>query len=140
VTAFYISPSCLSYRQYIKLIYEVSSFGWTAPWIWPRYCFQSDAYIDKQVITGAFTGIASSNIFIALVPGTASTNIEIGTAYIKCDHLFLVARDPVHFTQTGICDAHLGLLPGIHRVCCETGEILTMLRQAYVETGLPGPG
>lgn len=135
MTAFYISPSCLSYRQYTELMIAVSSFGWSAPWVWPRRCFQSDAFIDKACIARAFTGIASSDIFIAPVPGTASTNIEIGTAYIKCDNLFLVARDPVHFTQTGICDAHLAMLPGISRVCCELDEIPTMLRRVYL-----GPG
>ena len=132
VTVFYISPSSLSFKQYTELVNNALSFGWSTSFVWPRSCFQCDAFIDKASIARAFTAIAGSDIFIAVVPGTASTNIEIGAAYMKCDGLFLVARDPVHFTQTGLCDSHLAMLPDINRVCCELEEIPSMLKLAYL--------
>ena len=133
MTTFYISPSCLSYKQYKELNVAATAFGWSTPWAWPGRCFQNDVFIDKDIIARALKGIARSDIFIAVIPGTASTNIEIGAAYFKCEELFLVSRTPVHFIQTGLCDVHLAMLPGIKRVCCEIAAIPAELRLEYLQ-------
>jgi hypothetical protein len=132
MTTFYISPSCLAYKQYKNLLEAGLSFGWTPSWEWPHTTFHTDAFIHKNLISKALNAISRSDIFIAIVPGTASTNIEIGTAYTLCQELFLVAKDPVHFTQTGLADAHLSVLPGVKRICCDIEEIPLMLRQEYL--------
>ncbi len=132
VTTFYISPSCLTYKQYKSLIAACTSFGWTLSWEWPHYAFHVDAFVNKTLISKALKGLARSEIFITYLPGTASTNIEIGTAYTLCEELFLVARDPVHFTQTGLADAHLSVLPGVKRICCNIKDIPKMLMQEYL--------
>jgi len=76
--------------------------------------------------------LSGTDIFIATVPGTCSTCIEIGMAYTLCEEVFLVARDPVYFTQTGLSDAYLASLPGIKRICCEIDEIPEMLKKEYL--------
>ncbi len=131
ITTYYVSPSSFSYRQYRELNRDVDDFGWKCTWLWPHSCFHNDAFIDHELVTKALKGIARTDIFIAAVPGTASTNIEIGAAFFKCEELFLVTRDFVHFRQTGLCDAYLGTLPGIKRTCCEIKEIPKMLKREY---------
>ncbi len=131
MTNFYISPSSLSYREYNRLVIDVSQLGWYPPWVWPRQCFCCDVMISKKVILQVLKAITLTDIFIACVPGTASTNIEIGAAYAICEEVFLTSKDPVHFTQTGLSDAIIAVLPGIKRVCCETGEIPAMLQKEY---------
>jgi hypothetical protein len=131
VTTFYISPSSLSYREYNKLIYDITKLGWAPPWVWPRQCFYCDCLISNKVIERMLKALTLTDIFIACVPGTASTNIEIGAAYTLCEEVFLVAKDPVHFTQTGLSDAIITVLPGVKRVCCEINEIPIMLQKEY---------
>jgi hypothetical protein len=99
MTAFYISPSCLAYKQYKNLLEACLSFGWSPSWKWPHATFHNDAYIHKSLISKALNAISRTDIFIAVVPGTASTNIEIGTAYTLCQEIFLVAKDPVHLPR-----------------------------------------
>jgi hypothetical protein len=132
VTNFYISPSYLSYSQYMDLIQTGRDFGWQPTWVWPQESFLVDAQIEQQLAAGAFNGIAQADIFITVLPGTPSTNIEIGIAYPLCEDLLLVANDPVHFTQTGLPDAHLSVLPSIKRVCCTVDEIPALLKTEYL--------
>lgn len=131
MTNFYISPSSFSYREYNKLIIDISQLGWYPPWVWPRQCFCYDALISKKVIQRMLKALTLTDVFIACVPGTASTNIEIGAAYTLCEEVFLAAKDPVHFTQTGLSDAIVAVLPGVKRVCCEINEIPIMLQKEY---------
>jgi hypothetical protein len=132
MTTFYISPSCLSYKQYKQLHEATCRFGWTSPWEWPHHCFHHDAFLSKPLFSKAFSGISQSDIFIALVPGTSSTNIEIGAAYTLCEEMILISKDPVYFTQTGLSDAHVSIMPGIKRICCEVHEIPQMLKNEYI--------
>lgn len=131
MTNFYISPSSLSYREYNKLLIDISQLGWRPPWVWPRQYFYYDCLISKKVIRRMLKALTLTDIFIACVPGTASTNIEIGAAYTLCEEVFLAARDPVYFTQTGLSDAFVAVLPGVKRVCCEIREIPIMLQKEY---------
>lgn len=132
MTSFYISPSSFNYKQYSGLIAVARGFGWNPTWAWPRNAFHLDAFVPDWLVLKALKAIGRSDIFIALVPGTSSTNIEIGTAFTLCEELFLVSRDPVHFTQTGLCDAYITVLPRARRICCEVEEIPFMLRQEYI--------
>lgn len=132
MTNFYVSPSSLSYKQYMSLISAGKSFGWTAPYVWPHEAFFTDAILKNCILKKAIRGISKADLFIARVPGTCSTCIEIGMAYTLCEEVFLASRDPVHFTQTGLSDAHLATLPSIRRVCCDIEEIPAMLEQEYL--------
>jgi len=132
MTTFYVSPSSLSYRQYQVIVSAAISYGWTPRWVWPRQSFRPDVLFKPEILTRALKGLSSADIFIALVPGTFSTSIEIGMAYTLCEELFLVARNQVYFTQTGLADAHLSSLPGIKRICCEIDEIPEMLKKEYL--------
>ncbi len=132
MTTFYISPSSLSYRQYAIIHTAALSYGWTAPWTWARESFRPDVHFKEATLKRALRGLGRADIFIAVIPGTGSTCIEIGMAYTLCEAMFLVARDPVHFTQTGLSDAHLSALPGIKRICCELNEIPSMLKKEYL--------
>ena len=132
MTTFYVSPSCLTYKQYKQLIAETVSFGWSPSWVWPHSVFHTDAFVSKCLASKGLNAIGRADIFIAVLPGTVSTNIEIGTAYTLCEEVFLVAKDPVYFTQTGLADAHLSVLPGVKRTCCEIADIPAMLKQEYV--------
>jgi len=132
MTTFYVSPSSLSYKQYTTLISAGRSFGWTAPYVWPHEAFFTDAILKNCILKKAIRGISKADLFIARVPGTCSTCIEIGMAYTLCEEVFLASRDPVHFTQTGLSDAHLATLPSIRRVCCDIEEIPAMLEQEYL--------
>jgi len=132
MTTFYISPSCLSYKQYKRLVAAACSFGWSTSWEWPHRTFHTDAFIDKNQINRAITGLTRTDIFIALVPGTPSTNIEIGSAYTLCEEVLLISKDPVYFTQTGMADAYISALPGIKRICCDIEEIPVILKQEFL--------
>ena len=132
MTTFYLSTSCLSYKQYLKLNEKIKRFGWTTPWEWPQQCFHTDAYISKQMVAKAVNSIARTDIFIAVLPGTPSAILEIGTAYTLCEEVFLVSKDPVYFTQTGLSDAYLSVLPGVTRICCDVNAIPQMLKQKYL--------
>ncbi len=132
MTTFYVSPSSLSYKQYGTLISAGISFGWTAPFVWARESFHSDAYLKSCTLKNAIRAISKTDIFIARIPGTCSTCIEIGMAYTLCEEVFLASRDPVHYTQTGLADAHIAALPTIRRVCCDVDEIPYMLEQEYL--------
>jgi len=131
MTTFYLSPSCLSYKQYKQLHEATRLFGWTAPWEWPHHSFHHGAFLSKLIFSKAFNGISQSDIFIAVVPGTSSTNVEIGAAYTLCEEIVLVSKDPVYFTQTGLSDAHISIMPGIKRICCAIPEIPVMLKNEY---------
>ena len=122
----------MSYKQYRQLHVGILSFGWTTPWLWPQTAFQLETFISKKVLSKSLKAIGQSDIFIAVVPGTASTNIEIGAAFALCEEIFLVSKDPIHFTQTGLCDAHLSVLPGAKRVCCNIEEIPDFLRKEFL--------
>ncbi len=132
MTTFYVSPSSLSYRQYSGLVSAASSFGWKAQWVWARESFRPEASFKTDTLSKVLKAFLQTDIFIATVPGTCSTCIEIGIAYTLCEEVFLVARDPVYFTQTGLSDTHLAALPGIKRTCCEIEEIPQMLRKEYL--------
>mgnify|MGYP001094009391 CR=1 FL=1 len=132
MTTFYLSPSSLSYRQYSKLMDAACSFGWSSAWVWPHSAFHSDALIDKQLIAKALTSFTKTDIFIAPVPGTPSTLIEIGAAYALCEDVLLFSKDPVYFTQCGINDAYMAAMPGIKRICCDLDEIPVRLQYEYL--------
>lgn len=132
MTTFYISPSSLSYKQYASIYSAAVSFGWSAPWSWSRESFRPDYVIEGHMLSKALLGISRSDIFIAVIPGTCSTLVEIGMAYTLCEKLFIVSKDPVHFTQTGLCDAHLSALPGLSRVCCGIEDIPEKLLKEYL--------
>ncbi len=131
MTSFYVSPSALRIKQYQYLVKYCVMFGWKARYIWPRETFGREIIINQKVLKCAATAIASSDIFIAFVPGTISTFIEIGIAYSRCEEVILVARDPVFFTQTGMADAHIANLPNIKRVCGDVADIPTLLQGEY---------
>jgi len=132
MTTFYISPSCLSYKQYKQLYEATCSFGWTSSWEWPHQSFHCDSFLSRPLFSKAFNGISQADIFIALVPGTPSTNIEIGAAYTLCEEVVLISKDPVYFTQTSLCDAHISIMPGIKRICCDVHEIPVMLKKEFL--------
>ena len=132
MTTFYVSPSSLSYKQYSTIVSAAAGFGWKARWIWSREIFRPDAQVKADALAKMLKSFVHTDIFIATLPCTCSTCIEIGIAYTLCEEVFLVARDPVHFTQTGYSDAHLAVLPGIKRVCCTVDEIPAMLSKEYL--------
>lgn len=131
MTTFYISPSSLSYAAYFKIHQAAEGFGWKAAWRWRRADFSPETLIENDALVKAVQALAKTDVFIALVPGTCSTNIEIGMAYSLCGTIFLACRDVVHFAQTGLSDAYISALPGITRVCCEPDEIPLMLKREY---------
>ncbi len=131
MTSFYVSPSALTCRQYKELVKDTAAFGWKPTYIWPSQCFHEGAFISNHQTKRALKAISRTDIFIATLPGTSSSMVEIGLAYTLCEVLFLVAKDPVHFTQTGMGDAYISVLPGIKRVRCEFGEIASLLRQEF---------
>ncbi len=137
MTNIYVSPSCLTYRQYSAIIKAAFSYGWQPSWIWSRQIFHSDAFVSEEDALKAMASIAHADIFAAYLPGTATANLEIGAAYFLAQSVFLAAKDPIHFTQTGPCDAYLAVLPDIKRVCCGAEEIPEMLRQEYATLAVP---
>lgn len=131
MTTFYISPSSLPYAVYLNIHQAAEALGWKAAWQWRRADFNPEAQIERDALVKAVQALAKTDVFIAVVPGTCSTNIEIGMAYSLCGTIFLAGRDAVHFTQTGLSDAYISTLPGITRVCCEPHEIPMMLKREY---------
>ncbi len=131
MTSFYVSPSSLTYKQYHAIVRACLSFGWCPKYVWPRDSFFPSSIIKKNILKKAATAIRNADIFIAYVPGSCSTSLEIGMAYNQCEEVLLIARDPVYFTQTGLADAHLATLPDLKRVCGDIDEIPAMLEQEY---------
>ncbi len=131
MTSFYLSSSSLNYKQYESLIVAGTSFGWKPQYIWGREAFKLDNVVKRNTLIKAIKGISKSDIYIACIPGSCSTCIEIGMAYTLCSDVFLVAKNPVHFVQTGLADAYMSSLPHVKRVCCEVNEIAAMLSQEF---------
>ena len=129
--SFYVAPSALTVQQYQFLVQYCINFGWKARYIWPRDVFGRDITINRNLLKKAANAIAASDLFIATVPGTISTCIELGIAYSRCEEVILVARDPVFFSQTGMADAHIANLPNIKRVCGELEDIPTLLQEEF---------
>ena len=132
MTTFYVSPSSLSYKQYSTIVSAASGFGWKPRWVWTREIFRPDALVKPEVLAKVLKSFVHTDIFIATMPCTCSTCVEIGIAYTLCEDVLLVARDPVHFTQTGLSDAYLAAMPGIKRACCTIEEIPAMLSKEYL--------
>lgn len=131
MTKIYVSPSCLTYRQYGTIIKAAYSYGWQPTWLWARQIFHADAFVSEEKALKALASIVHADIFLACLPGTTTTCVEIGAAYFMAQSVFLAAKDPVHFTQTGPCDAYLAVLPDIKRICCEAEDIPEKLKQEY---------
>ncbi len=125
---FYVSPSSFTYLQYNALIAALKDCGWTPTWVWEQAYFSPDAIINQATQRALFKAMLKSDIFLAMLPGFASTSIEIGAAYILCEKIFLASRDPVYFKQTGPCDAHAAGLPGVEKLWCEAEEIPALLK------------
>ncbi len=122
----------MSYPNYLNICNACNSYGWHSPWVWSRESFRPDCLIYPKTLTQCIKALARVDLFIACVPGTCSTLVEIGLAYSSCEEIFLCARDPVYFQQTiGLGDAHLAALPGIKRAVCRPEEIPKALRSEY---------
>ena len=131
MTSFYVSPSALTMRQYQYLVKYCVLFGWKPRFMWPKETFGHNYLVNQKVLKKAAKAIATSDIFIAFMPGTISTCFEVGIAYSRCEEVLLVAKDPIYFTQTGMADAHIATLPNIKRVCGDLAEIPTLLQEEY---------
>ncbi len=122
----------MSYINYANICNACNSFGWQAPWVWSRESFRPDYLVYPTTLMKSIKALARVDIYIAFLPGTCSTLVEIGLAYSSCEELFLCAKDPVYFRQTsGLGDAHLTALPGIRRAVCRPEEIPGVLRSEY---------
>jgi hypothetical protein len=138
VTKFYVSPSCLSFRQYTDIVDQISRFGWSPTWAWPHDSFHLDFVVKKNILLKVLYAISTADIFIAFVPGTPSTILETGIAYTLCEECILVAANDVFFSKTGAADAHFSVLPGFRRLCCTPEELPAALHNNYlylVESG-----
>lgn len=131
MTTYYLSPINYSYFDYLKTIHEINSFGWKVSMLWPEGAFR-DNYLKEKALAKAVRAISRSDLYIAYYPGTISMAFEIGLAYKCCGEVFIAAKDPVHFTQSGLADAYLTSLKGINRACCTRQAIPAMLRQQYL--------
>ena len=132
MTTFYVSPSSMSYPNYLNICNACAGFGWHSPWVWSRESFRPDYLACPKTLTQSIKALARVDIFIACLPGTGSTLVEIGLAYKTCEELFLCAKDPVYFQQAiGLGDAHLAVLPGIRRAVCPPEEVPMVLRSEY---------
>ncbi len=129
---FYLSPSGLSLGQYEETIENIESIGWKAYRPWTKSAFEIDKVIKPEKIVEVMKTIFNTDLFIAVLPGNCSTFIEIGLAFNLCEEVILVARDPVHFTQTGPCDAYLSAMPRVKRLCCEVDELHKLLHKEYL--------
>ncbi len=129
---FYLSPSSLTFKQYNNILAKILAYGWTATFVWPRETFTIDCYLNTSVLKKAIRALSRTDLYIAHIPGTFSGNIELGMAYTLCEEVFIAAKDPVHFTQTGPADAYISTLPAIRRVCCAIEDIPAMLEQEYL--------
>lgn len=132
MTKFYVSPSCLSFRQYSALIDRLSCFGWAPSWAWPHASFHLDFLVEKNILLKALHGISTADLFIAFVPGTPSTILETGIAYTLCEEVILVAANDVFFSHTGTADSHHSVLPGLRRICCSPEELPAALHEDYL--------
>lgn len=131
MVTFFVSSSTLTYNQYRQLIKALTAFGWKTTWAWPQSYFQDGAYLDEQQLTRALAAIARSDIYIATLPASCSSCLEIGIAFTLCEEICLLSRDPVHFTQTGLDDAYISVLPKAKRLCSSYEEIPALLRREY---------
>ena len=131
MTSFYVAPSALTMQQYQYLVDHCLLFGWKARFTWPKEIFGHDYIVSKRLVEKAVKAIANSDIFIASLPGTLSTCIEIGIAYSRCEEVLLVAKSPVYFTQTGIADAHIANLPCTKRICGDLLVLPKLLQEEY---------
>ncbi len=132
MTTYYISPSYLSYMHYRLLIRTCRDMGWSPTFHWPQEAFAEMVPVDYKLASKVISAIAKADIFIAPLPGTPSTYVEAGLAYMLCEELVMVAKDPVYFAQTNLADTQLCQLPSIKRVCCAIDEIPTMLKKEYL--------
>jgi len=140
LTTFYISPSSFDYQSYCKLANACIGFGWSAPWLWSQEAFNNDCLIYPTTLKKSIRAFSRVDIFIAYLPGTPGTMIEIGLAYGSCEELFICAGSPVYFIQTGgLVDAHLAALPKLRRAVCEQEEIAQALATEYAYLINPQP-
>ncbi len=137
MTHIYVSPSCLSYRQYRAIIDAAFSYGWQLTWEWSRQTFHADAFINEEHALKAMASIARADIFVSYLPGTVTANLEIGAAYFLAQSVFLAASAPIYFKQTGPADAYLAVLPDIKRICCRAEDIPEKLKQEYLTLVAP---
>lgn len=122
----------MSYPNYFKICNACNAFGWQSPWVWSRESFSPTYLVYPKTLMQSIRALARVDIYIACLPGTCSTLIEIGLAYKTCEEVFLCAKDPVYFQQTtGLGDAHLAALPGIRRAVCTPEQIPESLRIEY---------
>ncbi len=128
---FYLSPNGLSFKQYSRLIEQLGTFGWKSSFVWPQMIFQKDLVYDQNLIARSLKSLISTDLYVALVPGSTSTQIEIGAAYMVCEDVILFSKDEVYFTHTGLADAYLSNLPHIGRFCCKTEKIPDLLKAHY---------
>lgn len=129
---FYLSPSNLTYHHYTSIVSRVLAFGWSCTYLWPKEAFKLDYFLNGKTLIRSIRALSRSDIFISYIPGTFSSCIELGMAYTLCEEVFLASRDPIHFTQTCLADAHLAALPKIKRVCCDIEDIPILLEQEYL--------
>ncbi len=132
MVTYFVSSSTLTYNQYRRLHKALSAFGWKATWTWPQSYFQESAYLDEQQLTRALAAIARTDIYIAILPASCSSCLEIGVAFTLCEEICLLSKDPVHFTQTGLDDAYISVLPKAKRLCCGFDEIPALIKQEYI--------
>lgn len=132
MNTFYLSPSGFSYNQYCLIVSSVLAFGWSLSYAWPRYSFSIDYTLKSNTLKKVIRALSRTDIYIATIPGTCSSLLEIGLAYSLCEEVFLAARNLVHFTQTGLSDAYLAELPSIKKVCCEINDIPFELKKEYL--------
>ncbi len=132
MTKFYVSPSCLSFSQYSRLVDQISLLGWSPTWAWPHDSFHTDYLVGKTILLRALRAISAADIFIAFVPGTPSTILETGIAYTLCQEVVVVAANDVFFSNTGAADAHFAVLPGLKRLCCSIDGLPAALHTDYL--------
>jgi hypothetical protein len=122
----------MSYINYANICNACTSFGWLSSWVWSRDSFRPNYLIYPSTLKQNIKALTRTDLFIACVPGTCSTQVEIGLAYSACEELFLCAKDPVYFQQTsGLGDAHMAALPGMRRAVCRPEEIPEALYSEY---------
>jgi len=131
MVSFYLSPSNFCYHEYMKIIHGIMDLGWKPTHLWPVEAFKINSFLKSKALTQSVKAISRSDMFIAYVPGSNNTFFEVGLAYTLCEEMFLAAKDPVHFTQTGLADSYIASLDGIKRSCCKPAQIPSMLRKEY---------
>ncbi len=125
---FYLSPNGLSFKQYSRLLEQCGTFGWKSSFVWSQKIFQTDLEYDQVLISRSLKSLINTDLYVALVPGSTSTHIEIGAAYAVCEEVILISKNEVYFTHTGLADAYLSCLPDIRRFCSKTERIPDLLK------------